>query len=95
MFSKRILSSIYLPSEERHKYESQPLRRSIMARSRNWLLTAALEPDHIWVAWVDMGVVEYTKTIFEDPMHADVDVVVPNCLLNTEDNKFWAYDKNT
>jgi hypothetical protein len=83
-----------LLNEERHKYESQPLRRSIMAKSRNWLLTAALQPDHSWVAWVDVDVVEYPKTIFEDLMQADVDVIVPNCLLNREDNEFWAYDKN-
>lgn len=83
-----------LSSEERHKYEMQPLRRSIMARSRNWLLSSALRPDISWVAWVDVDVVEYPKAIFQDLMRADVDIVVPNCLLNREDNQFWAYDKN-
>ncbi|KAI7881194.1 Anp1-domain-containing protein [Mucor mucedo] len=83
-----------LSGEERHKYEMQPLRRSIMARSRNWLLTAALTPDIAWVAWVDVDVVHYPATIFGDLMRADVDVVVPNCLLKREDNEFWAYDKN-
>lgn len=83
-----------LPNDQRHKYEMQPLRRSIMARSRNWLLSAALKPDISWVAWIDVDVVEYPKTIFEDLMRADVDVVVPNCLLDREDHAFWAYDKN-
>jgi hypothetical protein len=83
-----------LPSEQRHKYEMQPLRRSVMARSRNWLLTAAMKHDTAWVGWVDVDVVEYPATIFEDLMRADADVVVPNCLLQREDNAFWAYDKN-
>lgn len=83
-----------LSGEERHKYEMQPLRRSIMARSRNWLLTAALTPDISWVAWVDVDVVQYPSTIFQDLMRANVDVIVPNCLLKREDNEFWAYDKN-
>jgi hypothetical protein len=83
-----------LPNEQRHKYEMQPLRRSVMARSRNWLLTAAMKQDTAWVGWVDVDVVEYPTTIFEDLMRADADVVVPNCLLQREDNAFWAYDKN-
>lgn len=83
-----------LPIEARHAYEMQPLRRSIMARSRNWLLSAALKSDISWVAWIDVDVVEYPTTIFEDLMHADADVVVPNCLLKREDHAFWAYDKN-
>jgi hypothetical protein len=83
-----------LPNDQRHKYEMQPLRRSIMARSRNWLLSSALRPEISWVAWVDVDVVEYPETIFEDLMRADADVVVPNCLLKREDFAFWAYDKN-
>lgn len=31
------------------KFELQPYRRSMMARARNYLLSAALEPDHSWV----------------------------------------------
>lgn len=83
-----------LSNEERHKYDLQPRRRSIMAKSRNWLLSAALTPDISWVAWVDVDVVDYPTTIFQDLMSADQDVVVPNCLLNRDDNEFWAYDKN-
>ncbi|KAG1462995.1 hypothetical protein G6F56_005390 [Rhizopus delemar] len=83
-----------LPSNKRHAYELQPLRRSIMARSRNWLLSAALKPDTHWVAWVDVDVVDYPETIFEDLMRADVDVIVPNCLLQRKDRLFWAYDRN-
>ncbi|KAI8331025.1 Anp1-domain-containing protein [Chlamydoabsidia padenii] len=83
-----------LPNEQRHKYEMQPLRRSIMARSRNYLLTSALRDEFDYVAWVDVDVVKYPTTIFEDLIAADEDVVVPNCLLNREDGSFWSYDKN-
>lgn len=83
-----------LPEDKRHTFELQPLRRSMMARSRNYLLTASLRPEHAWVVWLDVDVVEYPETILEDLMSVDVDVIVPNCLLNTEDGSFWGYDKN-
>lgn len=83
-----------LPEDKRHTFELQPLRRSYMARSRNYLLTAALREEHSWVLWLDVDLVEYPPTILEDLMSVDVDVVVPNCLRETEDNSFWGYDKN-
>ncbi|CEP09049.1 hypothetical protein [Parasitella parasitica] len=83
-----------LPEDKRHTFELQPLRRSFMARSRNYLLTAALREYHSWVLWLDVDVVEYPESILEDLQSVDVDVVVPNCLLETEDGSFWAYDKN-
>ncbi|KAI9473766.1 MAG: glycosyltransferase family 62 protein [Benjaminiella poitrasii] len=84
----------HLPEDKRHTFELQPLRRSFMARSRNYLLTAALREYHSWVLWLDVDVVEYPTTIIEDLQSVDVDVVVPNCLLQTDDGSFWAYDKN-
>ncbi|KAI8376381.1 Anp1-domain-containing protein [Radiomyces spectabilis] len=86
--------SFELPEDKRHAFEMQPLRRSYMARSRNYLLTAALREEHAWVLWLDVDVVEYPASILEDLQSVDVDVVVPNCLLDTEDKSFWAYDKN-
>jgi cellulose synthase/poly-beta-1,6-N-acetylglucosamine synthase-like glycosyltransferase len=83
-----------LPEENRHAFELQPLRRSFMARSRNYLLTAALRDDHAWVLWLDVDVVRYPDTILQDLQSVDVDVVVPNCLKETEDGSFWGYDKN-
>ncbi|KAI9320565.1 Anp1-domain-containing protein [Dichotomocladium elegans] len=83
-----------LPEDQRHKFELQPLRRTFMARSRNYLLTAALRDEHAWVLWLDVDLVEYPSTILEDLMSVDVDVVVPNCLRETEDKSFWGYDKN-
>ncbi|ORX62331.1 hypothetical protein DM01DRAFT_255428 [Hesseltinella vesiculosa] len=83
-----------LPEDRRHEFEMQPLRRSFMARSRNYLLSAALRHEHAWVLWLDVDVVEYPDSILEDLQSVDVDVVVPNCLLKTEDGTFWGYDKN-
>jgi hypothetical protein len=83
-----------LTEEERHKYELQPKRRSFMARSRNYLLTAALTEEISWVLWLDVDVVEYPSTILEDLQSVNEDVVVPNCLLQREDGAFWGYDKN-
>jgi cellulose synthase/poly-beta-1,6-N-acetylglucosamine synthase-like glycosyltransferase len=83
-----------LPNDQRHKYEMQPLRRSVMARSRNYLLTSALRDEFQYVAWVDVDVVKYPATIFEDLIAADEDVVVPNCLLDRQDGAFFAYDRN-
>ncbi|KAI9483849.1 MAG: Anp1-domain-containing protein [Benjaminiella poitrasii] len=70
-----------LSEEERHRFELQPLRRSFMARSRNYLLTAALREDHAWVLWLHVDVVRYPETILED-------------LQETDDGSFWGYDKN-
>lgn len=83
-----------LPEDKRHTFELQPLRRSFMARSRNYLLTAALREYHAWVLWLDVDVVNYPDSILEDLQSVNVDVVVPNCLLQTEDGSFWGYDKN-
>ena len=83
-----------LPEDKRHDFELQPLRRSYMARSRNYLLTAALRQDHAWVLWLDVDVIDYPDSIIEDLQSVDVDVVVPNCLRETDDNSFWGYDKN-
>jgi cellulose synthase/poly-beta-1,6-N-acetylglucosamine synthase-like glycosyltransferase len=83
-----------LPEDKRHSFDLQPLRRSFMARSRNYLLTAALRDDHAWVLWLDVDVVRYSDTILQDLQSLDVDVVVPNCLRETEDGSFWGYDKN-
>ncbi|ORZ00122.1 hypothetical protein BCR43DRAFT_433787 [Syncephalastrum racemosum] len=83
-----------IPIRKQDAYEEQPYRRSMMARARNFLLSSALRDYHSWVAWVDVDLVEYPATIFDDLMRADVDVIVPNCLMARADNQYWAYDKN-
>lgn len=75
-------------------FRLEPYRRSMMARAKNYLLSAALQDDHSWVAWVGVDVVSYPTTIFEDLMRRNVDVIVPNSLRATKDGSFWAHDRN-
>lgn len=63
---------------DRHGFAAQGPRRKLMARARNWLLTAALKPEHSWVYWRDVDVETAPPTILEDLMRHDKDVVVPN-----------------
>jgi hypothetical protein len=64
--------------KERHKFENQGPRRKAMAKARNYLLSTALKPDHSWVYWRDIDVVDSPKTIIEDFVAHDRDVLVPN-----------------
>jgi mannan polymerase II complex ANP1 subunit len=64
--------------ESRHGFAAQASRRKLMARARNWLLTAALRPYHSWVYWRDVDVETAPFTILEDLMRHDKDVIVPN-----------------
>lgn len=43
---------------------------------------------------MDVDLSRYPATIFDDLMQQDVDVIVPNCLLDTPDGSFWGYDRN-
>ncbi|GAA5863146.1 hypothetical protein JCM3774_001436 [Rhodotorula dairenensis] len=84
-----------LGSEVRHGFEGQPVRRSFIAKARNWLLTAALRWDHAWVLWLDVDVVRYDPNILSDLMSIDKDVVVPNTLWHLEQSwDFWGFDRN-
>lgn len=83
-----------LPENRRHDFEMQPLRRSLMARARNYLLSAALKDEHAWVLWLDVDVIDYPASILTDLQSCDVDVVVPNCLRQTNENESMGYDKN-
>ncbi len=64
--------------EERHSFEAQGPRRKAMGRARNYLLTSALKPDHSWVYWRDVDIVDSPKKILEDFMAHDRDVLVPS-----------------
>jgi hypothetical protein len=64
--------------KERHKFENQGPRRKAMAKARNYLLSTALKPDHSWVYWRDIDIVDSPKTIIEDFVVHDRDVLVPN-----------------
>ncbi|EHY59312.1 Mannan polymerase II complex ANP1 subunit [Exophiala dermatitidis] len=64
--------------ESRHGFAAQASRRKLMARARNWLLSAALRPYHSWVYWRDADVETCPYTVIEDLMRHDKDVTVPN-----------------
>ncbi|KAK9448558.1 Anp1-domain-containing protein [Limtongia smithiae] len=63
---------------DRHGFAAQASRRKLMGRARNWLLTAALRPEHSWVYWRDADILTAPATIIEDLMTHDADVIVPN-----------------
>lgn len=64
--------------ESRHGFAAQAPRRKLMARARNWLLSAALRPYHSWVYWRDADVETCPFTIIEDLMRHNKDVIVPS-----------------
>lgn len=64
--------------ESRHGFAAQAGRRKLMARARNWLLSATLRPTHGWVYWRDADVETAPFTILEDLMKHDKDIIVPS-----------------
>jgi len=54
-----------------------------MGKARNYLLSAALKPEHSWVYWRDVDIVDSPKTIIEDFVAHDKDILVPSeCLYD-------------
>jgi len=64
--------------ESRHGFEAQAPRRKAMGRARNYLLSAALKPEHSWVYWRDVDIVDSPAKIIEDLVAHDRDIIVPN-----------------
>jgi hypothetical protein len=64
--------------ENKHSFAAQGPRRRAMARARNYLLSAALKPDHAWVYWRDVDIVDSPKNILEDFVAHDKDILVPS-----------------
>ncbi|KAM0285602.1 hypothetical protein ACHAQH_001308 [Verticillium albo-atrum] len=64
--------------EERHSFEAQGPRRKALGRARNYLLSVAMKPEHSWVYWRDVDIVENPAAIIEDFIAHDVDILVPN-----------------
>jgi hypothetical protein len=62
----------------RHSFEAQGPRRKALGRARNYLLATALKPEHSWVYWRDVDIVEAPDRIIEDFVAHDRDVLVPN-----------------
>jgi len=64
--------------EERHGFKAQGPRRKAMGKARNFLLSAALKPEHSWVYWRDVDIVDSPAEIIEDFANHDRDILVPN-----------------
>ncbi|KAA8619512.1 Mannan polymerase II complex ANP1 subunit [Pyrenophora tritici-repentis] len=64
--------------EDRHSFEAQGPRRKAMGKARNYLLATALKPDHSWVYWRDVDIVDSPSKIIEDFVAHDRDILVPN-----------------
>ncbi|KAI1344794.1 putative ANP1 protein [Xylariaceae sp. FL0016] len=72
--------------EDRHGFEAQGPRRKAMGRARNYLLSAAMKPEHSWVYWRDVDIVENPARIIEDFIAHDRDVLVPNIWFHRYEN---------
>lgn len=66
--------------KDRHGFEAQGPRRKAMGRARNYLLSAALKPDHSWVYWRDVDIVDSPSKVIEDLIAHDRDIIVPSML---------------
>ncbi|KLJ06035.1 hypothetical protein EMPG_10561 [Blastomyces silverae] len=71
---------------EKHSFEAQGPRRKAIAKARNFLLSAALQPDHSWVYWRDVDIVDSPKRIIEDFVAHDKDILVPNIWFHRYEN---------
>ncbi|EGS18331.1 uncharacterized protein CTHT_0063550 [Thermochaetoides thermophila DSM 1495] len=72
--------------ESRHSFEAQGPRRKAMGRARNYLLATALKPDHSWVYWRDVDIVDSPDKIIEDFIAHDRDIIVPNIWFHRYEN---------
>ena len=68
----------------RHSFEAQGPRRMAMGKARNFLLSAAMRPDHSWVYWRDVDIKDSPASIIEDFVAHDRDILVPSrCTLTS------------
>lgn len=63
---------------DRHGFAAQGPRRKAMGRARNFLLSAAMKPEHSWVYWRDVDIKDSPSKIIEDFVAHDRDVLVPS-----------------
>lgn len=62
-------------------------RRSVLARSRNHLLFAALD-DEDWVLWMDADLSSYPESILKDLLAAGKSIVHPHCVVKPGGRSF-------
>ena len=72
--------------QDKHGFAAQGPRRKSIARARNYLLYSTLMPDHSWVYWRDVDIVDSPEKILEDLMAHNRDVIVPNIWFHRYEN---------
>ncbi|CAG9999358.1 unnamed protein product [Clonostachys byssicola] len=72
--------------EYRHSFEAQGPRRKVLGKARNYLLSAALKPEHSWVYWRDVDIIDSPASILEDFIAHDKDILVPNVWFHRYEN---------
>lgn len=80
-----------------HSLRNQLSRRSVLAKSRNYLLMSALQPEHAWVLWIDSDVSFYPSTLIEDLIKftgPQKHIIAPNNFWKSKDGKEAPYDRN-
>ncbi|KAI8331243.1 Anp1-domain-containing protein [Chlamydoabsidia padenii] len=65
-------------------YELAPLRKSAMARAKNFLLQSALEPTDGYVLWLDPLLVDFPPTMIKDFIGLQDDILVPNTMIGND-----------
>lgn len=78
IFEKNFGQVIGQGFSDRHAVKVQGVRRKLMGRARNWLVSNTLKAYHSWVYWRDVDVELCLGSVIEDLMKFDYDVVVPN-----------------
>ena len=74
-------SNVVMEVNEKHAYAVQAERRKSIARARNYLLYSALKPDHSWVYWRDVDIVDSPDAIIEDFTAHNKDILVPSMCI--------------
>lgn len=72
---------------ERHRFNNQKARRSVMAKARNSLLFTTLGPTTSWVLWLDSDIVESPPSLIQDLASFDKPLIVPNCFQKFYDDQ--------
>lgn len=80
------------PGSKRWDRSIQKNRRSVLAKSRNFLLFNALQ-EHDWVLWLDVDVIDYPPDLVQQLLATGRDIVQPHCVKEfggpTFDRNAW------
>ena len=80
---KDLGATMQMDVENRHGFAAQGPRRKMMGKARNFLLSAAIKPDHSWIYWRDVDVQDSHPSIIEHLTAHDRDIIVPSTLMSS------------